>query len=389
MQHWYIAKNTGPWMLDELMVFSQKTKFNLLFLRNQPAFFQDKLREIENNGINIIHLSNNHYFSIKKVFFSLKFIINNISAFSNPHSFIYGIKAILYFIRFDERLFNRPELSIHAQFATQATIFGLLVKYYFKGSKSVSFYFTFHAYDIYVKNKWFRLLVDQANKAFSISKYNIQYVKNTYKIREEKIAYSPLGVFLPDNIKYQPSNDIINIGFLSYFVEMKGIRFLLPAIKELKELGLNFMFHFAGDGPLKQEILDYFKKNNLEDVTTYHGLIKNEVKDKFYRSLDLFVLPSFSKGMETDGLPVVLMEAASYGLPIISTNISGIPEICRDDFNGFLIKEKDSHEIVSSIIRFSQNHALWPIMSQNGIETSKLFNIEKNAEDKLKLLAWR
>jgi glycosyltransferase involved in cell wall biosynthesis len=202
------------------------------------------------------------------------------------------------------------------------------------------------------------------------------------------VHYSPLGVYTPKIIKTENAFDILKIGFLSYFFEMKGINYLLPAIKELKKTGLNFILNIAGDGPLKKKMISYVEQNNLKENVVFHGLIKNEKKALFFRNLDLFILPSISKGMETDGLPVVLMEAVSYGLPVISTNISGIPEICINDYNGYLIEQKSVEEIVNALLKFSKNSIKWPEFSRNSLEISKKYNITINSNRKLNLLGW-
>ena len=315
------------------------------------------------------------------------FIVRNIKYFLNLHSLIYGIKSIGYFLRADLNNFKDNQISFHCQFATQASIFGLLVKGYIK--TNVSYSFTYHAYDIYVKNLWFNLLADNAENVFSISNYNLDYVYRNYNLKDEsKLKYSPLGTFPPTPEKRKESNDFLSIGFLSYFVEMKGIRYLLQAINDLKKSNLQFVLYIAGDGPLRAEMLSYVEENDLKSNVVFYGLIKNEEKDNFFRKLDLFILPSVSNGIETDGLPVVLMEAVSYGLPIISTNISGIPEICVNDYNGYLIEEKNAQNILAAIFKFSENSIKWPFFSQNSLEISKKYNITTNSNIKLKMLGW-
>src|ERR1035437_3164874 len=326
MQKIYIIKSSGAWMMDELAAFAEITKFNILFLRKQNIFYDDKIRFLEREGINIFYLKSWKNISLIKLYFCLLFTIRHFLCFCNFYSFAYGIKSIIYFLKLDLNIFKKEQIDLHCQFATQSAILGLMIKEYLK--TNVSYSFTFHAYDIYVKNLWFNSLTTNSRKIFSISKYNLSYVLQHYKIKDSsKVNYSPLGDFPPSDITKDKSSDFIRIGFLSYFVEMKGINYLLPAIKDLKKSNLNFILNIAGDGPLKKKMISFIEENNLTGNVIFHGLIKNEAKDLFFRNLDVFILPCISKGMETDGLPVVLMEAVSYGLPVISTNISGIPEI--------------------------------------------------------------
>ena len=374
-------------MMDELVAFSEITKFNILFLRKQETFYDDKISLLEEKGIDIIYIRNWNNFPFPKLYFCLLFTIRHLLCFLNFYSFVYGIKSIAYFLKMDLKIFKKEQINLHCQFATQSAILGLMIKEYF--NTNVSYSFTYHAYDIYVKNLWFNSLTANAGKIFSISNYNVEYIFKHYNITDRtKVHYSPLGVYTPKIIKTENAFDILKIGFLSYFVEMKGIKYLLPAIKELKKTGLSFIINIAGDGPLKKKMISYVEKNNLKGNVIFHGLIKNEKKDLFFRDLDVFILPAISKGMETDGLPVVLMEAVSYGLPVISTNISGIPEICINDYNGYLIEQKSVEEIVNALLKFSKNSIKWPEFSRNSLEISKKYNITINSNRKLNLLGW-
>jgi len=374
--------------MDELLAFAEQSKFNILFLRKQEAFYDDKIILLKEKGINIIYPGNWKNISFPKLYFCFLFTIRHLNCFLNLHSFVYGVKSMSCFLKTNLQIFNKEKISLHCQFATQASIVGLMYKEYFKSN--ISYSFTYHAYDIYVKNFWFNTLALKAERLFSISNFNVKYVFDHYTIMDKsKVYYSPLGIFPPHDISFgNYKSDALRIGFLSYFVEMKGINYLLPAIKELRKLKFKFVLDIAGDGPLKEYMISYVEKNSLKENVVFHGLIKNGEKDLFFRNLDLFILPSISKGMETDGLPVVLMEAISYGLPIISTNISGIPEICINDYNGYLINQKSVEEIVSSVIKFSKNSNHWADFSKNSLEISQKYNIISNSNQKLKMLGW-
>lgn len=374
-------------MLDELLVFSEKTTFDLFLLRKQPDFYQDKIVALESKGVNVVYLSGWKRASLEKIIFSICFFIRHILCFLNYHSFIYGIKAIIYFLKTDEKICNTKDISIHAQFATQTAILATMFKIYYS-KKKIEIHFTFHAYDIFVKNRWFKFLVNNSEKAFSISHFNITYVCQQYKVNPNKIAYSPLGVFSPSTLSTTHFSDTLNIGFMSFFVEMKGLYYLLPAIKTLKEKGISLKLHIAGDGPLKDYINTFIQDNNLHNHIICYGLIKNDQKENFFKILNVFLLPSISKGMETDGLPVVLMEAVSYGVPIISTNISGIPEICIDEFNGYLIEQRNINSIVKAVEKFIKNRDKWSSYKIHSLEIAQNYNIIKNSIKKLELLNW-
>ena len=112
------------------------------------------------------------------------------------------------------------------------------------------------------------------------------------------------------------------------------------------------------------------------------------MKEDFFKTLDAFVLPAIIVPNDMDGIPVVLMEAISYGLPLISTEISGIPEICIDNYNGYLIEEKNVSKIVNAIINLNKNKKLRDKFSLNSIKLSNDYNIKINSKNKIVNLGW-
>jgi len=379
----YLIKNLAPWMMDELLAFSELTEFRIIFLREQSDFYKDGLSKLHNNGItiNTKPFKSNNIF--KKICFLFPFVIRNFNKFFGGYNFPIGAKSIGWFLRLDISLFD-SETSIHAQFATQASVLSLMLKEFF--NNEIEYSFTFHAHDIYFNNKWFRLLMNNSKKAFSISEYNIEYVLNKYKpIKKEKITLSRLGVFRPKNI--DAKKDISNpfkIGLVSWFVEKKGVFYILEALKEIKNENIKFVL--AGDGPLKNKILKFVKDNNMEDKVIYIGKIKGQRKVDFFHSLNAFVLPAITVQNDMDGIPVVLMEAISYGLPIITTNVSGIPEICIDKYNGYLIEEKNIEQLCDSILKIYNQNTYG--FSTNSLKLSEQYDIEINSKKKIIELGW-
>lgn len=306
--------------------------------------------------------------------------------FKFDYNFILGVKAIYWFLLIDIELFSKQS-KIHSQFATQPSLVAVLIKEFYNSNPR--FAFTFHAHDIFFENRWFNLFIKECDVAFSISNYNIQYVKNKY-LESDKIVLSRLGVSIPKSLKEYSSSDSTNftIGFLSWFVKKKGLFYLLDAISNLKN-DLKIKVLLAGDGPEKENVLSYIQENKLDSVIEYLGTVNEEQKVEFYNSIDVFVLPSISFEDDQDGIPVVLMEAISYRLPIISTNVSGIPEICIDNFNGFLINERSSREIEEKIRRLQEEKFLIKKFSKNSFRLAKQsYDINKNSIDKLKYLKW-
>ena len=382
----YIVKNLTPWMIDELIAFSQQVNFDLILLRKPDEFYINSLRVIEKNGVRILVKPYKYKFrTIRKLIVSFKFLIRMILKFYWGYNFIIGFKSIFWFMKLDLTQFSK-ESNIHAQFATQASIISLLIKDFYDGKPVFSF--TFHAYDIYFSNKWFNVLMSKCQSAFSISEYNINYVKEKYK-DSNKLILSRLGVFRDTIELYKIKSEKFTLGILSWFVKKKGIIYLLNAMKILKSKGYNDIeLVLAGDGPLKEVFLDYIKTNDLNSTINYIGKLSNDKKNDFFNSLDVFVLPSIKLSNDQDGIPVVLMEAVAYKLPLISTNVSGIPEICSSDYNGNLIEEKNVEALVSSIEGMYLNEKKREVYAQNSFKISEKYDIVLNSELKLKHLNW-
>jgi len=196
---------------------------------------------------------------------------------------------------------------------------------------------------------------------------NISITEEVYnklmKIKQENESFSELFLrllrvqkinfeksFGAWNLNEKESKDF-TLGIMTWFDEKKGINYLLDAMLVIKKKGYDHIkLILAGDGTLKKEILKFVINNDISNMISYIGKVKREDKENFFRSIDAFVLPSISLKNDQDGIPVVLMEAIAYSLPLISTDVSGIPEICITDFNGQLIPERNVDELVNAIL---------------------------------------
>ena len=388
MERVYLIKNPNTWMLDELIVFSQHVQFKVIFLRQPGAFYEDRLTQLRQNGIDIVVCPFSKAPNISKLLFCLRFSIRNLACFLSWYSFIVGIKSLWWFCLLEDQYFKKP-VSIHAQFATQPALVSLLLSKYHSSSK-IDYFFTFHAYDIFFYNRWFVKLVNNSRMCFSISEYNLNYVQEKYKgLDRSKLELSRLGAFASSqHHQAKASSEEFRIGFISWFVEKKGIQYLLEAMKIIAARNRNIKLVIAGDGPLRSSIEAYIASNNLGNSITYIGKLNEHEKASFFTSIDALVLPAVTLRNDKDGIPVVLMEAISFGLPIISTNISGIPEICINNYNGFLIPEKNVNALVNAITTLSSDRKTAHRYSENSYQLYSKYNLDTNSYSKLKKLEW-
>lgn len=135
--------------------------------------------------------------------------------------------------------------------------------------------------------------------------------------------------------------------FLGEIGERKGVFDILRGIAQHKsELNGKIVLKIGGnrnEGMLQKTIHD----NGLEDMVKFEGWVAGEKKRELLNWADVFILPSFN-----EGLPISILEAMSYGCPIISTPVGGIPEIVADGKNGTLVTPGNAEEIVSAMLRY-------------------------------------
>jgi len=117
--------------------------------------------------------------------------------------------------------------------------------------------------------------------------------------------------------------------FVGRFIEIKGMDLLMNIAKTTKEVH----FAFIGDGPLKDKVIKEAAEN--ENII-YVGRVPNEQLPKYYNAADIFCIPSKYE----EGFGRVIIEAISCGVPVIGSNIGGIPEAI-DDSVGMLVEPKE------------------------------------------------
>nr|WP_170235045.1 glycosyltransferase family 4 protein [Bizionia gelidisalsuginis] len=145
-------------------------------------------------------------------------------------------------------------------------------------------------------------------------------------------------------------NPIISILFLGKIGQRKGVFDLLEVLKIHKNELLGLVnINIGGNGEtslLKLKIKEF----ELEDIVNYVGWVTGDKKDLLYKSNDVIILPSYN-----EGLPISLLEAMSYAMPLISTNVGGIPQILEDKVNGIMIEPGNKEQIFEAIKFYVDN----------------------------------
>jgi glycosyltransferase involved in cell wall biosynthesis len=207
---------------------------------------------------------------------------------------------------------------------------------------------------------------------------------------QEKIRVVHMGVKIPIDVsESEEPKSLFTIFTPASLLEVKGHKYLIEACLNLVRQGIkNFQCFFYGDGPLRVKLESLIGEKKLTNFVKMPGALPHEKLIKIYKNneIDVVVLPSITTKTEHEGIPVSLMEAMAYGIPAISTNTGGIPELLSNGA-GIVIEEKHPNQLAEAILKIMKNKNLRKELAERGLQRIKEdFNIEKNAKILLELI---
>lgn len=164
------------------------------------------------------------------------------------------------------------------------------------------------------------------------------------------------------------------------FVEKKGHVYLVEAVRQLRDRGIPISLDLAGDGPKRANIESMVRDYGLEKEVSFLGSVPHgELMTKLQNGVwDLMVLPSIEDAAGAkEGIPVALIEAMGYRVPVISTKTGGIPELL-DGGAGVLVPPKDSAALAEAMERLARDPALRQQLAEAGRQrVQDQFNLER------------
>lgn len=185
------------------------------------------------------------------------------------------------------------------------------------------------------------------------------------------------GEIDPDGTRlYSKKEDELIIGNAGRLVAQKGQKYLITLGRILKDQSFKFKILIAGIGPLLDDLKASVFENDLEKNIIFLGHQKE--MSPFFRSLDLFVFPSLF-----EGLPNTLIEAMAHGIPAIGFNLSSIPEVIKNDCNGYLVEPFD----IGMMARLIMEKDFYAFRDNALRTVEQEFSYEKNILPLLDILA--
>ncbi|MDY6876431.1 MAG: glycosyltransferase family 4 protein [Chloroflexota bacterium] len=269
--------------------------------------------------------------------------------------------------------------ELHAHFVDRAATIVLVASRLLEKPYSLSI----HAGpDIFVNPVLLREKILGARHVATCTLYNKSYVEAIIgQDLSGKISHIHHGL---DLALYHPGSPVPNgqplILSVGQLTERKGFVPLIKGCRALRDQGHNFTCQIVGQGPQRQELEILIKQLALEDTVTLCGALRHEEVIKKYSQATMFVLPCImSKIGNLDGIPNVLAEAMAMQVPVISTNISGIPELVKDQVNGLLTAPGDNAALVNAMAQLLNDPALRERLGQNGRQAVvEKFDVERN-----------
>lgn len=246
---------------------------------------------------------------------------------------------------------------MHAHFANAPSA----VAHFASLMSGIPFSFTAHAKDLYLtRTAVIQRRVRAATFVATCTGYNARYLEALAGNDSAKINLVYHGVDLglfstrdPERAAGSASPGaprlILSVGRL---VPKKGHDDLIAACALLRDRGVPFRCRIVGEGPLRQELQALIDAAGLADRVTLEGAMTHAHLIELYKIADLFALaPRITEDGDRDGIPNVIAEAMAIGVPVVSTDVSGIPELVRSGETGYLTPTQDPGALADALAR--------------------------------------
>ncbi len=159
----------------------------------------------------------------------------------------------------------------------------------------------------------------------------------------------------------------IRIVTIARLVEKKGVEYGIRAVAKVKELNQNIEYSIVGDGPLKEELKQLIHELHIADAVKLIGWKDRYEVLELLKDADILLAPSItSRNGDQEGIPVTLMEGMAMGLPVVSTEHSGIPELIDNGVSGYIVPERDVDALAEKMRYLIEHPEIWGEMGQAG-----------------------
>lgn len=328
------------------------------------------------------------------------FLINSLKSKSGTERVAIELANKLSFIaNYDVTLLNRESIKSNTAYPVAdnvnvVTISGNFLEFY----KKLKIHVSLHLYDMVIVHNMGKLsllcallpkikklvtlehvsFVSRPKKVQILSKFFYKWVDQvvtlTQKDKEQFDKFHSKVIVIPNFSPFPivpkstfSSKQIVTIGRLT---DQKNYLHLLKAWQKVYQMIPEWHLNIYGEGEHKKMLEDYIKQNSLQQVIL-KGSTSNV--EEVYRNSDFFVMSS-----KYEGLPMVLVEAQSFGLPIISYNCPfGPADIVQNDVNGFLVEDQNIQELSDAILTLAMSPEVLISFSEKSLVKAQEFQSDR------------
>lgn len=239
---------------------------------------------------------------------------------------------------------------IHAHFANRTAD----IAYCLSLELNCPFSMSTHANDIYTQPERLKKKISLSDFVITCTRHNgifLNKICNGSFPDRINVAYHGIDITKwPFKSEHRSPEEKPILLCIARLVKKKGILFLLEAAILLKKWKCSFKIRIIGDGPERKRLGAFISHHDLSDEVEFIPFLPQALLPAYYHQAFMFVLPCIiGENNDQDGIPNVILEAMACGTPVISTDLSGIPEIITHNKNGILIPPMNSsalsHEI--------------------------------------------
>jgi glycosyltransferase involved in cell wall biosynthesis len=276
---------------------------------------------------------------------------------------------------------------MHSHFGTMSST----VAWFASRVSGIPFSFTAHAKDIYVYSFTEHRLREKmmaASRVITVTEYNRTYLlQNNPDLDPTRVRVVYNGVdldfFRPSEAERREPGLVLSVGRL---IPKKGFEDLLQACAGLRRRGVEFRAVIVGEGPEEGALLQQREILGLQDHVELAGpLPQDDVLALMHRASVLCLACKEDGDNDRDALPTVLLEALACGVPIVSTDFSGIPEIVQSGVEGFLVPPGDAESMAERLAELLHDGALRARFGQSGRrKATARFDLRRNAGETLR-----
>jgi glycosyltransferase involved in cell wall biosynthesis len=335
------AKRVG---LDMVLVAIRKSK---------GGTFSAAVQQLSNETVYLLPVSPFRLISAHVYFFATRFpsYLGTLSyLLSRKHpSFRARFKTLLHFgegVLATALLRKTSVEHVHAHFADRATVVAMVIHRLLE----IPYSLTAHAVDIYFAPVFLSEKIKNAKFTATCTRYNKLHLEKETGHRVELIYHGLEFCDIPRCVPSQKNEGLPLILSVGQFTEQKGFPYLIRACGLLRDKGYNFTCEIIGDGAERPKLSALIKELNLVDIVVLRGALSNADVMREYPKATIFVLACIVvEDGNRDGIPNVILEAMAHGLPVISTDVSGVPEVVRDKETGWLTKSGSAQALSAAI----------------------------------------